>query len=552
MAYVRALFILQFHLARHSLTHGKLVAYFALGFVATAALAGAGVLAWLCYMFAQWLPEQPPAVILLSLNVIMLVYSIGWFWGLVMEVQRSDIIDIRKMLHFPVPLPVVNAINFAVSLIGFTPLLYLAGAAGLLLGLSRHAGASLLAGALPALAFFFLSAAWAYYLRGLLVVWMENKRRRRLLLTLLPFVFMIIGFAPMLLSNYIVGLNAHTLSKWLETPGRLIWVEWLSFLHPGGLLALATTAVATGEGHYWLPALLLAGLGAWGYHLGYRTSLRYGYGESPGAKSAGNRGASNHIPWTARKLPLLHEETAALAQALFLNFVRHPQVRTMLLAPLGLIILLAIADSRSAFFGQKMGLPIVAILWPFFMFSGLFFNLFGIDQRGFRTIMLLPIPRYRILLAYHLALFPLAGGMGVFFALLGIWYCGLGLESAFVSLVQILQLYLNFSIAGAFVSIYAPMTIGRNMMRKQQGRVLLVSLCMPIAVALLVLPTSLCLLIDVFLARWGLISFPLAPALSIGFVALTLAAYPFILRHAGDLLVLREQRILAQLVKTAS
>jgi ABC-2 type transport system permease protein len=553
MGYIWALFVLQFHVARHALTGGKLLAYFIVGFVATGAIVFAIGLGWLFHEAGKgWLSEQSRPITLLAFNLLMLVYAMGWFWGLVMEVQRSDVIDVRKMLHFPVPLSVVNAINFLVSLVGLTTLFYVCGAAGLCVGIWRATGAGLPAYVLAAGSFYFLSASWAYYLRGLLVVWMEDKRRRRLLLTVLPFFFMTVGFAPMMLTNLLVeDRSTEAVAAWLSAPAQLIWIERSSFLHPGGQLSLAMASILTGEGPYWIPLSALWGLGALGYFLGYRTTLHYSHGlggeRSGGALPTGEK----RSPWTARKLPLLHEETAALAQAILLNFSRHPQVRTMLLAPVGLVILLAAASSRSFVFGQELGLPVVAIVWPFLMFGGVFFNLFGMDQRGFRTLLLLPTPRHRILLAYHLALVPLAGGMGLCFALFGSWYFGLGAETTFVSVVQIVQLFLNFSLVGSFVSIFAPMAVGRNMMRKQQGRVLLVALLMPLVVSVLVMPTALCLFIDGFASRWGLVDFPVAPLLSLALVGITVVAYPFFLRQAGDLLMVREQRILARLLNTA-
>ena len=554
MAYIQALFILQFHLVRHAVTQGKLIAYFLVGFVVMAACVAAAALAWVFYLFgALWLPEQPRLMALLALNGVVMVYGVGWFWGLVMEVQRSDVIDIRKMIHFPVPLSIVNAINFVVSLVGFTSLFYMGATIGLLTGIYFNSGQGILRGLLAASTFFFLSSAWAYYLRGLLVVWMEDKRRRRLLLTVLPLFFMSIGFMPMIISNYFLDReHVDSLAGWFSSPEQMAWVEQSSRFHPGGWLALAMTRVLTGTGPYWLPLLGLALFGALGYFLGYRTTVAYGFGTMTERKHKERPARPQRPPLTARVIPLLNQETTALAQALFLNFARHPQVRTMLLAPIGLIILLAVANSRSVIYGQDLGLPVVAILWPFFMFSGIFFNLFGMDQRGFRTLILLPTPRHRILMAYHLALVPLAGGMGLAFSLFGTWYFSLSLETGIVSVLQIAQLFLNFCLAGSFVSILAPMTIGRNMMRKQHARVLIVALIMPVIIALLVLPTALCLFVAGFFSRWGIVDYPLGPLLSLAFLALTGFLYPFILRQAGDLLMVREQRILARLQKTAS
>ncbi len=553
MNYVRALFILQFHLVRHSLTQGKLIAYFLVSFVATGAILFAIALGFgLYFMTTQWLLDQPTPMVLLALNALMLIYGISWFWGLVMEVQRSDIIDIRKMVHFPVPMWMVNAINFLVSMVGFTSAFYIGAATGLIAGIYHNTGSGLFSATLAAMLFFFLSSAWAYYLRGLLVVWMENKRRRRFLLTVLPFFFMTIGFAPTLIGNlFLENRGAEDVAQWLSAPERVEWIYRGSFLHPGGLLALALTTQLVGEGFYWLPLAGLAVLGALGYYLGYRTTLRYGFGNQEGTRKKNRPLGTQRPPLTGRRIPLLNEETAALAQALFLNFSRHPQVRTMLFAPIGLVLILSVANGRSMMLGEGMGLPVMAIVWPFFMFGSIFFNLFGMDQRGFRTLLLLPTPRHRILLAYHLALVPLAGGMGLAFALFGSWYFSLGLETTVVSVIQVVQLFLNFSLAGSFVSIFAPMAIGRNMMRKQSGRVLLVGLVMPFIVAILVLPTVFCIFADGLASTWGLGDFHIAVVASLIFVATTLLAYPLILRQAGNLLMTREQRIMASLLKSA-
>lgn len=554
MGYVWALAILQFHLMRHSLTGGKLVAYFIMGAMAAGALFFAGGLAWLFYYLgAAWFPEQPRALTLIALNLLLLVYFIGWFWGLAMEVQRADVIDVRKMLYFPVPLAIINAINFLLSLVGLTSLLYAASAMGLLIGIREATGAGFIAGAGAAAAFFFAAAAWAYCLRGLMTVWMENKRRRRLLLSILPIFFMGAGFLPMLITNTLGdGRATESTIRWLLEPAQFIWIERVSLLSPTGWFALALTRVVTGEGPFFEPLAALTAFGLAGYYLGYRLTLRYCFGANlPSGKARAANPAARRAPFTARRIPGLSEETAALALAAFLSFTRHPQMRTLLLAPIGMIILLAIANSRSLFLGQELGLPVIVIMWPFFMFSAFFFNLFGMDTRSFRAIMMLPVARHRVLLAYHLALLPLAGGMGLLFALLGAWFFTLDLETIAVCLLQVLQLFLLFTLAGSFVSIYAPFAMGRNMMRGQKSRSLLISLLMPLIVALLMLPTSICLLIDGIANRWGLVDFPVGLILSAALIVLTLSVYPFALRHAGDLLLLREQRILATLQKTA-
>ncbi len=553
MRYLQALAILQFHLMRHSVTGGKLVAYFVIGVLGTGALFFAGGLAWLFhYLGAVWFPRQPPELTLVALNLLLLIYFVGWFWGLAMEVQRSDLIDVRKMLYFPVPIAVINAINFVLSLFGITSLLYVASVLGLLTGVYSSTGGGLIAGIGAAAAFFFTAAAWAWCLRGLMTVWMENKRRRRLLMSILPLFFMAAGFMPMILSNTLGQSSASDSTvRWLLEPDQFVWVERFSAVAPTGWAALTLTRVITGEGPFFVPLIALVALGGIGYYLGHRLTLRYCFaaGNNTGQRAAS--GKPLKAPFTARRVPGLSDETAALALAAFLSFTRHPQMRTLLLAPLGMIILLAIASSRSLFFGQELGLPVIVIMWPFFMFSAFFFNLFGMDARSFRAIMMLPIARHRVLLAYHLALLPLAGGMGLLFALLAAWYFSLDPQTVAVCVLQVAQLFLLFTLAGSFVSIYSPFAMSRNMMRGQHSRSLLVGILMPFIVAILVLPSSACLLVDGIANRWGFVDFPAGLALSVAFILLTLIAYPFALRHAGDLLLLREQRILATLQKTA-
>jgi len=554
MRYFTALILLQFHLFRNTLTGGKLIAYFVIGCIGAAAFVFAGILAWFFYyMGAGWFPEQPRSMTLLALNGLLLVYILGWFWGFAMEMQRSDVIDVKKMLYFPVPLPAINAINYLVSLVGFTTLFFTASILGLISGLWSALGAGQLIALPAAILFYFAASAWAYYLRGLMAVWMVNKRRRRILVSLLPLFFMVSGFMPMILTNTMnTGHSGEDLIHWMNEPAQFVWVERFSQAFPTGWLALALSSVITREGPFLLPIAALLLLGAMGYYLGYRMTWRYCFETDTGATGSKRTAeGGKRLPFTARQIPGLGDDTAALTLAAFLNFTRHPQMRTMLLAPFGMIILLLVMNSKAIFAGQNLGMPIIVVMWPFFMFSAFFFNLFGMDSRGFRAMMMLPTPRYRILMAYHLALLPLAGGMGLLFALLGAWFFSMGPQAIVVALLQVLLLFLLFTLAGSFVSIYSPFTMGRNMMRGQKSRSLLLSVLMPFLVALLMLPTCLCLLADSLATRWGIVAFPAGVLMSLAFIVATLVAYPFALRHAGDLLLIREQRILAALQKTA-
>lgn len=383
MSYVLALLALQYHLLRHSLTGGKLVAYLVMACLGVAALTFAGLLAGLFYYLgAFWIPDQPRPMTLLALNLILVIYFVGWFWGIAMEVQRSDVIDIRKMLYFPVPIALINAINFGVSLVGFTSLFFLSGALGLLAGIYQTVGQAVAIGAFAAGAFFFAAATWAYYIRGLMALWMSNKRRRRLLMSVLPLFFMAAGFLPMTLTHTVgTGQSGAEMLRWLIEPAQFVWVERVSWCLPTGWLALALSGIVSAAGPVYLPVACLLGLGVLGYALGHRVTLRYCFGAESVTGIVAPGGAAGRLPFTLRRLPGLSSDSSGLTLAAFLSFTRHPQMRTMLLAPFGMLLFLVLANSRSDFVGQGLGVPAIVVIFPFFMFSAFFCNLFGMDPQ---------------------------------------------------------------------------------------------------------------------------------------------------------------------------
>src|SRR5262249_51912873 len=122
-----------------------------------------------------------------------------WLGALMVEIQRSESIDIPKLLHLPVTLSQVFVFNYAAS--HFTPalVLLLPAMIGLCLGLTLGAGWRMapLAGVL--LSVLFLITAWTYCLRGWLAALMVNKRRRRAIIVWLTLVLVLLGQSPNLL-----------------------------------------------------------------------------------------------------------------------------------------------------------------------------------------------------------------------------------------------------------------------------------------------------------------------------------------------------------------
>lgn len=132
--------------------------------------------------FYGWrvLPGLEGPYALITFDAATLAILFVWAAGMATEIQRSDAIDFRKMLYLPVSLRMVFFLNFMVSLLSPLAVFFTLGILGLSLGMAFGLGPRMLLAIPVAAAFYLMLAAWAYHLRGLLAVIMENKRRRRL------------------------------------------------------------------------------------------------------------------------------------------------------------------------------------------------------------------------------------------------------------------------------------------------------------------------------------------------------------------------------------
>ncbi len=427
-----------------------------------------------------------------------------------MDLQRADIIDFRKMLLLPVSLPMVYMMNFLVSLISPLSLFALPGLLGLFFGLRYgYGGAFFWPAVALALSFLLMVNAWGYYLRGRLAILMENKRRRRLVMIVLPLCFVALGQLPAVLSHMAVlggesGMSRQVLSQ--AMPGLLFLNALLPlFWAAYGVFALLLNVNA------WHYVPCLAGLvlcTVLGLRFGYVTTLRHYMGlydaarpqnsNVGGVRPAGKR----RTPVTGRRLPLLADDTAALTLAFYRSFARHPQVRILLIMPLCLGLFFLVMYRTGAYGGrldnETRWMPMAVLIWPFFNFSFFMFNIFGVDAASFQQLMLLPMPRYKYLAAKNLALAPYALGLALFFVALGALLTTAPARTLGVSLLLVLHLYLFFCFVGNYLSLRFPYRISRDAMRAPTNkmRMLVIGVCSSVLVALMILPASMCMLLD--------------------------------------------------------
>ena len=140
--------------------------------------------------------------------------------GLLTELQRSETIDLQKLMHLPVALGQMFAINylvshFALSIVFFVPIMV-----GLGIGLAVARGPEMILLVPLALSMVFMITAWTYCLRGWLATMMSNPRRRRTVIMFITMAFVLLAQGPNLYFNVFQNRNAFKSSRTGEEQQR--------------------------------------------------------------------------------------------------------------------------------------------------------------------------------------------------------------------------------------------------------------------------------------------------------------------------------------------
>ncbi|MFP4500558.1 MAG: hypothetical protein ACLFTT_06115 [Candidatus Hydrogenedentota bacterium] len=555
---LHALIALKLAILRHTWTVRKGASTAVMGLFLILGFVAAVGAAFGLYRLGMALPDAPPLGALVILDGVGLVFLSFWLFGLILDIQRTDMIDVRKMLYLPVSLPVIYGLNYVASLLTPGLVFFTLGVAGLFAGLGAAHGAVVLLALPLAVAFYLALAAWAYYLRGWLAMLMENQRRRQLVLVLLTLMMIALSQMPYLMNIVLVhkGGWAAFAGDWLYTANMLVPPAWL----PLGILRLI-------QGTAW-PAVVCAPLYllimAVGLRLGYRNTLRYYQGATaavaaPAAGGAIAPGKPARHPFTARPVPFLDEPAAAVVLASALSMWRHPRIRMTAAISLflGAIIFFVnvsgkpggAADVRTA----HLLLPAMLVVWPYFNFAMIFFNLLGLDVSGFRAFIILPASRTSYLFAKNLALFPFVLLLDLVFLAGGLALTDIPAHRLAIAGLHGPILFLAFATVGNFLSIYFPYRIsGRNVRGKgaKRGLLLVVSLAAMGVVAVMTLPVLGCFFADdAMIEAWDWPAGLAGSLLSLVLLVLAIPGYAGLLAIAGRALVRRETHILARLMR---
>ncbi len=414
--------------------------------------------------------------------------------GLLSELQRSETIDLQKLMHLPVALGQLFVINYLVSHFTLSIIVMVPVIVGLAIGLVIARGPEMALLIPLALSMVVMVTAWTYCLRGWLASMMSNPRRRRMVIMCISLSFIVLAQGPNLYFNI---LGRHSVSSQKSVSGEnrkpqrdsrdaaaqemfdnLVAAQ--GFIPP---LWVSVGAQGLAEKRV-LPALYgtlgCLGLAALGLRRAYRSSMKFYRGDT-GGKTLARSKPPGTVAKTARvtsksgncflewQLPAVPEQSAALALATLRSLLRAPEVKMALASSvISILIVGAMIFLRSPPSLTDVAKPFVAtgvVAFSTFILVQFFTNQFGFDRDGFRSLILSPADRRLILLGKNLAILPVGFSLGLILLVLVSVWLHLPLLAVVPAVLQLMTLLLTASLGGNLLSILMPFRIQPGTMK---------------------------------------------------------------------------------------
>jgi ABC-2 type transport system permease protein len=440
--------------------------------------------------------------------------------------------------------------------------------------------------------------ALTYQFQGWLASLMANPRRRRSIIVVLTFAFILIAQLPNIVNMWISRQTvvepvttklspeyaelhrqldskeitfeeyqrrilrvqqdqqtaaARENAEALESTARIAQV--ISAALPPGWFPVG--AMAAAQGNVLVPFLSALGLtliGSVSLWRAYRTTLRLYTGQftaMPAKKKAAT--PSNASPGEAhprlleKQLPFVSEQAAAVALAGFRSLVRAPEAKMLLLTPVFMVIVFGSMVVRS---GSQMSptgralLPYGAMAMTLLSFVQLIGNQFGFDRGGYRVFVLSPASRRDVLLGKNLAVAPLALGIGWTMVLILAIFRPMRFDHLLSMFPQSITMFLIFCLMANWLSIVSPIPIAAGSLKPVNPRwtTILLQVAFTVAFPIALSPALLPLAIEALLP--GLSAIPVCLILSLAECALVVWLYRVLLTVQGDMLQSREKQIL--------
>ncbi len=552
------------------------------GVLVLAALACLSLFVLALMLGLEKLPEAEPLPLMLVWIALAGGFLFSWMIGLLTDLQRSDAMSFKNLLHLPVSLRWIFLYNYLSSFVSLSVAIFLPAMLGLWLAMWIVSGPSMLLTLPLVLGFFGMITAITYQFRGWLARIMEDKRRGRNIIAVITVGFVIVLQAPNLLNlmgssdrrekrrvdaeHHAEGSNeslaAHellheenvredaALERKITLGAQVIPLGWLPY-------GMRTTF----EGR-WLPGVFCTlGLWAictWSLLRSYRKTLASIVGAGGGVVVASPVREASSVASGERKtlmvqrtLPFIGDREAGIAYACLRSLLRAPEIKMLLLSPVILLGIFGVMLSNNAYrgtlssFAPMMSLGAIAL--GLLSIIQLLQNQFGLDREGFRAFVMSPVPRHQILVGKNLATAPLGIGVSLIALIVLQVLVPVDLAHFLGGILQLFSAYLLLCMVGNMTSIVGPVRLKENGLKaaNAQWKTILWQL-----LSLLLVPTALSPLlipgvVELLLSGQGWArALPLYPLMhAAGLIAITLG-YRGMLRSQGRLLQAREQRIL--------
>jgi hypothetical protein len=159
------------------------------------------------------LKTSRPVLIMSVWLGITLGFLFLWIIGLINELQRSESIDLQRLMHLPVALGQIFVINYLASHLTLSVFIAAPAMIGLAIGLAISRDPAMLLLAPLGLSMVLMVSAWTYFLRGWLATLMSNPRRRRTVIMGITLTFILLSQAPNLYFNLSRTRTPHPVSE---------------------------------------------------------------------------------------------------------------------------------------------------------------------------------------------------------------------------------------------------------------------------------------------------------------------------------------------------
>jgi ABC-2 type transport system permease protein len=512
---------------------------------------------------------KTPQLMLVVWDALIGAFLLFWLIGVLSQIQRSEAIDIGKILHLPVSLRGIFLVNYLASHLTLSIIVFVPWMVGLAAGLIWSRGPAMLL-LLPLVAgFLFSITAWTYWLRGWLVALLvRNPRRYRAIVAGITMTFILLSQLPNLIGHARFGGSRRYHGRpALSTapmapaqgdakPGIPPVVLLLHRALPPLWVGNGAMSLATGHAE---PAVLAAvggfAIGGLGLAGAYRSTRRFYEGQDavPRTKRK-RREAPTTVPagtLLERHLPGIPEEATALALATVRSLSRATEVKIALASMIPLVLIytgmMFFSKSPVPTNGTQLFYATGIALLPFLGVLQLLNNQFGFDRSGFRSLVLSPAPRWQILLGKNLALLPLALGFWLIYVALAGFVRHVPPVILLAALVQFLAAFLLLSLYGSFLSIVMPMRVAAGSLKPTKvasARLflgMLFFLLLMVVALPVILPAILALVFSGADSALGALEMVLFSVVELAILGVL---YPFGLRRLGRLLQRREKDIL--------